>query len=171
MKKAVLFGCLVAVSCLLSGCLTDPQGRPVTPSMRMNPETGELETHYYNVEGREVVLTPTGVFVPLDQGGAQEYVGADEGPPPDPVVDLDDLVSTDPLYLHEHGYYYRDGHWYNGRYWKTHSWHHEAHGALVHGANGQLYRRGPGGHLVRVNGTQVRASGAKAHGTVVTKKK
>jgi hypothetical protein len=35
----------------------------------MNPETGELETHYYNVEGREVVLTPTGVFVPLDQGG------------------------------------------------------------------------------------------------------
>jgi hypothetical protein len=66
MKKIVILSCLLVVSSMLmSGCLTDQQGRPVTPVMRFDPNTGQLYTTYYDGAGRQVVLAPNGVFVPV----------------------------------------------------------------------------------------------------------
>jgi hypothetical protein len=65
MKKIVILSCLLVVSSvLMSGCMTDQQGRPVTPVMRFDPNTGQLHTTYYDGAGRQVVLAPNGVFVP-----------------------------------------------------------------------------------------------------------
>jgi hypothetical protein len=65
MKKIVILSCLLVVSSvLMSGCMTDQQGRPVTPVMRFDPNTGQLYTTYYDGAGRQVVLAPNGVFVP-----------------------------------------------------------------------------------------------------------
>jgi hypothetical protein len=65
MKKIVILSCLLVVSSvLMSGCMTDQQGRPVTPVMRFDPNTGKLYTTYYDGAGRPVVLAPNGVFVP-----------------------------------------------------------------------------------------------------------
>jgi hypothetical protein len=67
MKKIVILSCLLVVSSvLMSGCMTDQQGRPVTPVMRFDPNTGQFYTTYYDGAGRQVVLAPNGVFVPAN---------------------------------------------------------------------------------------------------------
>jgi hypothetical protein len=109
-RSVILSFLLVGTSMLLSGCLTDQQGRPVTPIMRLDPNTGQLYTTYYDGTGREVVLAPNGVFVPVDQvnqGDQCAYAGVDDAPP-DPEVDPSEVVSSDPVYLQDHGYYFRN---------------------------------------------------------------
>jgi hypothetical protein len=157
-RSVILSFLLVGTSMLLSGCLTDQQGRPVTPIMRLDPNTGQLYTTYYDGAGREVVLAPNGIFVPVDQvnqGDQGAYAGVDDAPP-DPEVDPSEVVSSDPVYLQDHGYYFRNGHWYNGYYWRTHGYpRHDGtivrgpNGKPIRGRNGQVVRRGPNGSLVR----------------------